>query len=217
MLEVWRKHALFSWAETGPPELGLCFVHMTLAMETMVSGTGCLSVQIKEPVWWQWGDNFHLIRFNLIPCPSHPSIPNWRKSKVKQALHVSFCILYCFSFVVALLPSVPSAGPLNFVRTLTLQWLLLRHFVLGFSQNLPLTSWLTMKQLFDPFICPCGVLLPYRSWNFTTWSKQPDVSSSQANFFMSGSPDHMAVTKCIGVKGFWTITRGNDDEVKLHF
>ncbi len=58
-------------------------------MDSMVSTPGSLSLQIKEHVW-QGGKNFHLILFNLILTSSHSSIPNWRKSKVKEAFHVSF-------------------------------------------------------------------------------------------------------------------------------
>ncbi len=148
-------------------------------MDSMVSTPGSLSLQIKERVW-QGGKNFHLILFNLILTSSHSSIPNWRKSKVKEAFHVSFAF-----FVVSPLCLFHSSPlcPLPAQWTLCALWPLNDYFsgILAFTfftslWNLSLTSCLTMKQLFDPF----SVLLPRRSWSFTTQSKELNLGRGQA-------------------------------------
>lgn len=69
-------------------------------MDSNVSTTGFLSVQIKEHVW-QGGKNLHLISCNLILTSSHPNTPNWRKTMVKEVLCVIFyslLLLLCVSF-----------------------------------------------------------------------------------------------------------------------
>lgn len=132
-------------------------------MDSMVSTTGSLSVQIKEHVW-QGGKNFHLILFNLIQTSLHSSILNWRETKVMGALRVSFAF-----FVVSPLCLFHSSPPCP----LPAQWTLCALWPLGdyFSGILAFTSFYIYMEhvphllpnhgaVVWPFIHPLRVLLP---------------------------------------------------------
>lgn len=148
-------------------------------MDSMDATTGSLSAPIKDHVW-QGGKNFHLILFNLIISSSHSCVPNWRETKVKEALRVSFAF-----FVVSPLCLFHSSPPYPLPPqwTLCALWPLNDYFfgILAFTfftsiWNLSLNSCLTTKQLFDPL----SVLFPPRSGSFTAQSKKLNLGGGQA-------------------------------------
>lgn len=122
-------------------------------MDSEVSTTGSLSVQIKEHEW-QGVKNFHLLPFNLILTSSHFSILNCRRTKVKEALSFAFFVVspLCLFHSSPLSPLL-AQWTLHALWPLTMHWLLPSHFgpcyFFTCVWNLSLTSWLTMKQLFD--------------------------------------------------------------------